>query len=77
MDEKEFMTVAEASDYLRCSPQTIIRYINGGYITGYKLPKNRMWYLKRTDVESFMRPTSIPMRKYVPEADEDKIVLYD
>lgn len=79
MDDKinEFMTANEAAEYLRCTPQTVIKYIKSGYIQGYKLGKNRLWFLRRTDVENFMRPMNKPMRRFGYESDDDRVVLYD
>lgn len=76
-NSSEFMTSIEAANYLHCTPQTVIKYIKDGYLQGYKLGKNRSWFLKRTDIEKFMRPMNKPMRRFGNESDDTRIVLYD
>ena len=56
-DRPEYMLVGEAAEYARMHPQTLRRWIKKGLVPATRpsgLGRGR-WYLKRSDLDKFLR----------------------
>ena len=55
--EHDMMTVDEVADFLRCSPQGVIKAIEDGRLPGYRCGTARGRLLvKRADLHAFLKP---------------------
>ena len=48
-------TVTEAAARLKVSKKTVLRWIEGGKLRGFKLGGGRLWRIKEAALESFLR----------------------
>ena len=78
----DIMTVAKASKYCNVSPQTIINWIESGYIEAYKTVGGHR-RIKKVNLEAFMTKQGIPIpeddqadeRKRILVVDDDPIIV--
>lgn len=54
-NESEFLTIREASKYLRVKVSTLRNWSNKGYLKAYRLGKRGDRRFKRADVEAFIK----------------------
>lgn len=70
--EKEFITLAEASEILGVHKNTLRRYIKTGVLKAYKSPSSidglNKIYLKREDIDNFFKPI---------DKSDLKMIVYD
>ncbi len=64
---KDIFTVAKASEYCGVSPQTIINWVESGYIEAYKTVGGHR-RIKKKNLETFMEEQGIP----IPEKDDQQ-----
>jgi excisionase family DNA binding protein len=50
-----FLTVSEVSKILRCSPESVRRWINDGNLAAQRLPGG-YFRIRRVDLDSFLSP---------------------
>jgi excisionase family DNA binding protein len=52
--ESCWLTVAEAADYLKTKPRTLLKWVREGTIRGYPLHgiKRRIWRFRREDLDA-------------------------
>ncbi len=55
----EAITVNEAAEILRVSPQSVRRWLKDGHLKGSKVGKGKLWHLNRREVESYLKEESI------------------
>lgn len=79
---EDVFTVYKASQYCKVSSQTIINWIDSGYIAAYKTPGGHR-RISRKDLEAFMVKQGIPIpeeagdngRKRILVVDDDPIIV--
>ena len=72
----DVFTVYKASQYCKVSPQTIINWIDSGYINAYKTPGGHR-RISQKDLETFMEKQGIPIPDVVAEDARIKILVVD
>jgi excisionase family DNA binding protein len=72
----DVFTVYKASQYCKVSPQTIINWIDSGYINAYKTPGGHR-RISQKDLEAFMEKQGIPIPDVVEEDARIKILVVD
>lgn len=72
----DVFTVYKASQYCKVSPQTIINWIDSGYISAYKTPGGHR-RIKIKDLEAFMRKQGIPIPEEVSDDARKRILVVD
>lgn len=72
-NNSEFMSLAEASEFLGVHKNTLRRYVKSGILKAYKAPGNsdniNKIYFKREDIKTFFKP--------INNSDDMKQILYD
>jgi excisionase family DNA binding protein len=48
------ITVNEAAEMLRVSPQSVRRWLKDGHLQGTKVGKGKLWRLSRSEVEKYL-----------------------
>lgn len=51
----DYMTKAEAAEYLRCSPATVDRWIRDGHLNRYKVGPTQSVRLRSTEVKALIQ----------------------
>ena len=72
----DVFTVYKASQYCKVSPQTIINWIDSGYINAYKTPGGHR-RISQKDLEAFMEKQGIPIPDVIEEDTRIKILVVD
>lgn len=73
---KDVLTVFKASQYCNVSPQTIINWIELGYIKAYKTVGGHR-RISLADLVAFMQKQGIPVPKEEPTGGKKKILVVD
>lgn len=73
---KDVLTVFKASQYCNVSPQTIINWVELGYIKAYKTVGGHR-RISRADLVAFMQKQGIPIPKEEPRGGKKKILVVD
>lgn len=55
MKDQETITVNEAAEMLRVSPQSVRRWLKDGHLQGTKVGKGKLWRLSRAEVENYLK----------------------
>ncbi len=58
----ETITVNEAAEMLRVSPQSVRRWLKDGHLKGAKVGKGKLWRLNRREVESYLKEVSTDLQ---------------
>ena len=53
-----FLTVSEAAKHLRCTPESVRRWINEGKLPAQRLPGG-YFRIRSLDLEAFVRPAEV------------------
>ena len=53
-NESEFLTINEASEYLKLGRRTLYKYMDDGILPYYILKPSGRWRLRREDLDSLM-----------------------
>ncbi len=72
----DVFTVYTASQYCKVSSQTIINWIDSGYIKAYKTPGGHR-RINVKDLEAFMQKQGIPIPEIVEESGRKRILVVD
>ena len=72
----DVFTVYTASQYCKVSSQTIINWIDSGYIKAYKTPGGHR-RINVKDLESFMQKQGIPIPEAVEASSHKRILVVD
>ena len=72
----DVFTVYTASQYCKVSPQTIINWIDSGYIKAYKTPGGHR-RINVKDLESFMQKQGMPIPEAVEASSRKRILVVD
>lgn len=72
----DVFTVYKASQYCKVSSQTIINWIDSGYITAYKTPGGHR-RISRKDLEAFMTKQGIPIPSDMTDNGRRRILVVD
>lgn len=72
----DVFTVYQASQYCRASSQTIINWIDAGYIKAYKTPGGHR-RINKKDLEAFMEKQGIPIPKEETKDTRKRILVVD
>ncbi len=72
----DVFTVYKASQYCKVSPQTIINWIESGYINAYKTPGGHR-RISVKDLESFMKKQGMPIPEEVADDARKRILVVD
>jgi len=73
---EDILTVAKASEYCRVSPQTIINWVDSGYIEAYKTVGGHR-RIKKNNLETFMKKQGIPIPEVAIDGDRKRILVVD
>ncbi|HIC88501.1 MAG TPA: DNA-binding protein [Anaerolineae bacterium] len=69
----QWLTVAEAAEYLRVSDSTVRRYVREGLLPAARLPDKRGIRVRRSDLETLLSPDSplsLPQSTSTPSQPE-------
>jgi excisionase family DNA binding protein len=58
-DVREFLTIAEVADLLRCSAPTVRRWVRSGTLNAYRLANSGPWLFRRDDILRHLTPVPI------------------
>lgn len=73
---EDILTVAQASDYCRVSPKTIINWVESGYIEAYKTVGGHR-RIKKENLEMFMKKQGIPIPEAESNGERKRILVVD
>ncbi len=58
----ETITVNEAAEMLKVSPQSVRRWLKDGHLKGSKVGKGKLWRLNRREVENYLKDERIGLQ---------------
>jgi excisionase family DNA binding protein len=75
--ESCWLTVAEASDYLKTRPRTLLKWVREGAIKAYPLhgTKRRVWRFRREDLDAALGFVTAPPLSSVLDSQLSSVVL--
>ena len=69
MEQQDVLTVNQAGEYCRVSPQTIVNWINAGKLSAYKTAGGHRRILK-SDLDAFLKAHDMPSFEISSKAEE-------